>query len=56
MSMKQMLLISFNTQLAEFLTEYYGEKEPATLYCALQKCFWLGFFLYPPPPIPEGSA
>lgn len=31
MSVWQMLLISFNTQLAELLlTEYYGEKEPAT--------------------------
>lgn len=55
-----MLLISFNTQLAELLlTEYCGEKEPATTNRALQKYFWLaglGFFLYPPPSIPEDPA
>lgn len=47
MSMWQMLLISFNTQLAELLTENYDEKEPATINYALRKCFWLaglGFF------------
>lgn len=47
MSMRQMLLISLNTQLAELLlTEYYGEKEPATINCAFLAC-WFGAFFVP---------